>query len=123
MLLLFLPLVLVVVEGAPALDHPLLDAAVDDDVDTVASLLQNGASDLDSQNEKGESALIVAAKSGNNEILSLLLQQSADVNIQDVRGDTALMKAAAEGYNEVVASLLAKKRLMFIFKIRERKQH
>ena len=46
MLLLFLPLVLVVVEGAPALDHPLLDAAVDDDVDTVASLLQNGASDL-----------------------------------------------------------------------------
>ena len=60
---------------------------------------------------EGETALMLAARSGSVESVKLLLEAGADVNAAEkFRGQTALMLAAAENHAPVVKALLARRR-------------
>ena len=61
---------------------------------------------IDTQNENGETPLIIAARDGNNEFVSLLCEFHADVNMADNLQHTALYYASERGYNEIVEILL-----------------
>lgn len=51
--------------------------------------------DLNIQDEEGDTALMRAAYSRNNvDDLNILIKKGAEVNIQDKNGDTVLMRAA-----------------------------
>ena len=58
------------------------------------------------RNEAGETALIIAAKRGNNYITSILLENGADFTYTDTAGYTALYYATANGNNDIVEKLL-----------------
>jgi hypothetical protein len=56
--------------------------------------------------EKGESALHVAARHGRRSIAKLLISKGADLSLKDKRGITPLHAAAAFGHSELVLILL-----------------
>jgi len=58
-------------------------------------------------NQRGETALHVAASSGFAEVAECLLKASADVNARNKSLQTPLHKAAYEGHTEAVTVLLA----------------
>ena len=62
--------------------------------------------DVNSQDERGRTALLRAAFTTNNARITELLEAGADPNIQDKRGRTALMWAAFDGNNPGVRQLL-----------------
>ncbi len=55
----------------------------------------------------GSTALMLAANSGNAEIVRLLIERGANINAsENKKGQTALMWAAAEGHSEIVSLLI-----------------
>lgn len=68
------------------------------------ALLQHSA-EVDVQNAKGCSALMLSARNGHAAITQLLCQQST-VDLKDVKGRTALHHAAMRGHQQVVTCLL-----------------
>ena len=56
---------------------------------------------------RGETPVMVAARSGNPDIVEQLLAKGANVNARAARGQTALMWAVAQKHPEVVKVLLA----------------
>ncbi|KAG8631000.1 hypothetical protein KVT40_000140 [Elsinoe batatas] len=60
-----------------------------------------------SDEQKGTTALHLAAQNGRAEVVRTLLQLKLDVNFQDKSGSTALHIAASKGYHEVVQALLS----------------
>ena len=72
---------------------------------TTSMLLEAGA-DVNVQNSDGQSALMLAATEGCDELVRLLLDAGADVNAQDSSGRSALMLAAEEGNDDLVRLLL-----------------
>ena len=71
----------------------------------IKMLLSKGAK-IDERNENGETALIIAAKQGNNFIVGLLLEHGANVTCSDFLEHTALYYAAENGNNDIVEKLL-----------------
>ena len=69
------------------------------------ALLGAGAS-IDARNGVGETALLVAARAGNNEVVRLFLERHADVNAADNRQHTALYYAGERGSTEIIEMLL-----------------
>ena len=68
--------------------------------------LQNGAN-VNTQDTKGYTALIWAAREGHIEIVRALLEKdSIEVNTKNQYGNTALIWAAMNGYKEIVELLL-----------------
>lgn len=61
---------------------------------------------IDAQNLLGSSALHVAAKNGNVDIVKVLIINKADINKKDLDGLTAFHWACRRGYQEVVKLLL-----------------
>lgn len=55
----------------------------------------------------GDTALMIAVKEGNPEIVDIILNSGVDTDIQNKNGDTALIIAAKSGREEIVALLLA----------------
>ena len=53
----------------------------------------------------GESAMMLAASYGHNDVVSTLLAHNASVNIQNKSGVTALVLAARNGHTDVVSTL------------------
>ena len=76
----------------------------------IVRLLLKGHStkvDVNAQNNKGWSALIIAAKNGHVKVVQLLLETSkVNVNAQSLEGWTALMLAAWDGNESIVHALL-----------------
>jgi ankyrin repeat protein len=71
-------------------------------------LLEAGA-DPGSANADGETALMVAARTGKTDAVNLLLARGANPNVKEGwRGQTALMWAAAEGHVATIAALVAR---------------
>ncbi len=68
-------------------------------------LIQRGA-DVNLQDQKGRSPLIVAVLMNHIDAAGLLLAAGADVNHQDRHGATALFYAADAGFSELVDLLL-----------------
>lgn len=79
-----------------------------DNLEMVTALVNHGAN-IDSQSQgknKGNTALMIAAWHGRNDILKYLIQQGACTNQQDTNGYTALIKACIKGNNDSVKMLL-----------------
>lgn len=82
----------------------LRDAARAGDTELIQGLLAAGAP-LESADEKGYSALILAAYHGHAEAVEALLTHGADACRPDARGNTAMMGAAFKGHEGIVARL------------------
>jgi hypothetical protein len=73
--------------------------------DSVKALLEHGA-DVNTRNNDGCTALILAASSGEIEIVRALLSKGADVSARLTQtGKTALMLAKEKGYSEIIQLL------------------
>ena len=94
-------------ESASYLGNRLVKAVIDDQAELVRHLLATSGIDVNTVNDRGYTALMVAAESGDTEVVrQLLAAPSIDVNTVNDSGDTALMFAASEGHAEVVKMLL-----------------
>ena len=92
--------------AVPAAESPVADAAEQNDVQAVRSLLQQGA-DVNAPQPDGLTALHWAALNDNREILSLLVYAGAHLEpLTRVGGYTPLHLAARSGHAEMVRALL-----------------
>lgn len=83
---------------AAQFDHP-----------AMVSVLLDHSAEIDAQTERGETALILAAKSGYADVANVLLEAGADPLLGEASyGDTALYIAAMHGYTDVVKLMLTK---------------
>ncbi len=80
---------------AQALTDPLSEAAYDDDLAKVKSLLAH-AKPSDSLNSSKNTALLTAAQYGHVSIVQYLLDEGADINARDASGFTPLYRAASQ---------------------------
>ena len=62
--------------------------------------------EINQQDKKGDTALIVAVRKGDKDVVELLLDGGADANLQNEDGNTALMTAAMKGDKNIVQLLL-----------------
>ena len=77
------------------MESPLAGAVESGNVSQVIQLLNEGVDVNSPTGLNGESALMLAAYTGNIEILTLLLSSpNIDINFQDLSGQTALTIAA-----------------------------
>jgi ankyrin repeat protein len=83
----------------------LLRAARDGKVDTVKELLTSPGIDVNATDERGDTALIEAARFGHDQVARALLAAGANLKARDKDGKTPLMLAVAGGHDEVVAVL------------------
>jgi ankyrin repeat protein len=74
----------------------ILDAAERSDSVAVIALLQRGM-DVNTADPAGNSLLMIAARTGNLELLDFLLKNRAGVNRRNRFGDTAMLVAAVKG--------------------------
>lgn len=63
---------------------------------------------IDTQNEKGETALICASQKGSLNVVKFLLEQNANPNIQEHLGNSALLFAVQNRSIDIVKILLLK---------------
>ncbi|TRZ37248.1 hypothetical protein CEQ21_17470 [Niallia circulans] len=81
------------------------EAAYNNDIETVSTLLESGA-DPNSQDDEGYTPLMSAIDGGSNpELLKLLLFNGADVTLQDAYGYTAFDYAESYGDEETISLL------------------
>lgn len=84
--------------------------AVKDGVDKMRILeLINSGNDINTKDEYGQTALMVAAANNNAEITTLLLEHNANINATRNDGKTALIIAAYNGSISIVKLLLDKR--------------
>ena len=83
----------------------LLRAARDGKVDTVKELLTTPGIDVNATDERGDTALIEAARFGHDHVARALLAAGANPKARDKDGKTPLMIAVAGGHDDVVAVL------------------
>src|SRR6478736_1673192 len=81
-------------------------AAMKDDADLVQTLLFAGANARATTRIGAYTPLLLAAKSGNAEVIDPLVKAGADVNAATSNGTTALMFAAASGNVAAVQALV-----------------
>ena len=74
------------------------------DKKTIEELLHVGA-DINSNNDKGITALMYASQEGHKDIVELLLQKGADITLKNHEGKTALDIAKDKGFTEIVTLL------------------
>ena len=83
----------------------LLRAASAGNADTVRTLLTSPNVDVNGVDDQGNTALILAARLGHNEVVRALLIAGANVRVKNKEGKTALMLAAEGGHDQTVAAL------------------
>ena len=86
--------------GASSGEEQLWDAAFNNNVDLVKSLLDSGV-DAKATNYYGGTALMLAAKYGRVKLVELLLPKS-DAKATNNQGKTAADIAQSRGYNQIV---------------------
>ena len=84
---------------------PLHDAAREGDLEKVRALLGEGA-EVDAQNDRGETPLILSILEGHADVVELLIARDADVMARNKRGLTPLHAAAYSGSAELAQLLL-----------------
>lgn len=89
-----------------ALTPYLFDAARSGDGELVSELLARGV-EIEASNERGFTALILAAYNGQPQLVEQLLAQGASPNTADRLGNTALMGALFRGDTAAARALLA----------------
>ena len=84
-----------------------LCASIDDErLDTIRILVGRGI-DANSTCAEGRTPLVLAARSGNPQIVAVLLEAGADPAAPTKSGDTALIAAASRGHVDTVRTLIA----------------
>jgi ankyrin repeat protein len=83
----------------------LLNAARNGDIVALTTYLNDGI-DINSQNNRKETALHVSSCKGFDEISRLLLDRGAVVNIKNENGETALILAIKNSHENIVQLLL-----------------
>ncbi|MHB0937422.1 MAG: ankyrin repeat domain-containing protein [Armatimonadota bacterium] len=91
--------------GEPKGNRPLHKAALEDDVEGLARLLERRA-DIDQRAENGQTALHLAVEKGHARAAHVLLGYRADVNARDHQGMTPLHIAAGRGAAGLLTDLL-----------------
>ena len=86
---------------------PLHVAAAKGQVDMLKYLMAQPDVDVNVQESRGSTALMLAATNGNGPVIAALLEKGADLKVASNDGSTALHRAAAAGWAEVVDQLLA----------------
>ncbi len=90
---------------------PLITASYNSDmiqsIEKVKLLLTKGPN-LNLVNDKGETALMLAAGKGNTTVVKLLLDKGADVSIRNGAGETAMSYAERSGKNAIIKHLTTK---------------
>jgi uncharacterized protein len=87
------------------LDHRLIAAAWDDDVDRARSLIARGA-DVNAKDDTEQSAYLVATSEGYLDLLELTLGNGAQVNSKDSFNGTGLIRAAERGHWDIAGRLV-----------------
>ncbi|BAV04895.1 hypothetical protein SAMN05421788_113152 [Filimonas lacunae] len=82
----------------------IFEAARSGDLSALQTFIAAG--DINRQDERGSTALILASYYNQAAAVSLLLQAHAAMELKDTYGNTALMGAAFKGYLEIVELLL-----------------
>jgi hypothetical protein len=93
--------------GINGFDADLFDAAEFGDIAwvqrSVGSVGLDGKPiDINAQDERGVTILMIASRQGWIEIVRFLLVNGASPSLKDNQGQTALMKAQANGWTEIV---------------------
>lgn len=98
------------VTQTPSSVDDLVSAAENGDSQKVEALLGSGVS-VNDKDQKGWTALTIAAQANQSKIVKMLLSKGAEVNLRDDfgMGRTALMRASALGHDDIVDILLAHK--------------
>lgn len=91
--------------GAKSTNHTTALMAACENNPEVLSLILSQNPDINAQNKKGNSALIIAAQFGNAEMVNALIARKADLNAKNHAGNTALHMAA--GHNNDAAVMAA----------------
>ncbi|KAF3922304.1 Ankyrin-1 [Dactylellina cionopaga] len=91
--------------GGPDLSTPLINAAGTMYKDSVESLLNAGAN-INTADQEGDTALIVAADVGDEELVAFLLERGADITHVSTRNVNALQTALKAGATECVRVLV-----------------
>jgi uncharacterized protein len=89
----------------------LIDAIRRGQLSTVRQLLDRGASPeavIGANDSEGQTALEVAADTGNVPMVRLLLDRGAEINAADGWGGTAIVGASSAGFPEVVRLLIGR---------------
>ena len=60
----------------------------------------------DVKNEDGDTALILAAKQGNEDLVKILLNENADINAENSKGCVAIVYSALRKHNAITVELL-----------------
>src|ERR1044071_9366797 len=84
----------------------LYDAARRGDVADIEQLLQDPQLDINAQNGKGHSALILATYDDHIDAARVLIDRGADLNLQDASGNSALTGVAFKGYADIARLLI-----------------
>ena len=93
------------------INTPLMRVAKSNDDSKMSEYLEDYSTSIDHVNDYGDTALIIAAKYGNDQTAKILINHGANLNIKNDRGVTALAIASSNGYIKVVELLLASSRL------------
>ena len=80
-------------------------SAINNDVKLAKAFLKQG-DDVNAKDANGNTALILAAKTGRKELCETLIAAGADVNAQNNDGDTALLWAAVRDFGDVAKVLI-----------------
>jgi len=83
-------------QAAESGDQPALQALLDRHVD------------IDSRDDMGRTALMLAVLHGRTDAVDLLLEQGADPNLADIHGTTPLQAAMAGNERAIIAELQRK---------------
>jgi len=86
-------------------DKDLIQSAYDGNLAKVELLIAKGAN-VNLQDQKKRTPLILAASNGHTEIVEFLLSKGADVNAMDSGGQTALLYSCKRSFDETAAFLL-----------------
>lgn len=86
---------------------PLRSAVFQNQVETVKTLITNGADVNKITKDPDEpTVLMIAARHGHTKIMKILIANGADVNVETYDGYTALMWAVSNGYVKIVKILI-----------------
>lgn len=88
------------------LNHYLWDAARNGELPIITEFIHSGYN-LNVQDEKGYTAVILAAYHGHEDAVAIMLKHGADPCLKDKRGNTALMGAVFKGELRIAKRLLA----------------
>lgn len=87
----------------------LIQAIANNDQREVAALLARPETNMNAQDDNGNTALMIAAAGAQEEIVRLLIAHGANVEIQNNKGINALITAVIAGYKNIVELLIPKR--------------